>query len=196
MPVCRIKLGTQIAEGGEHRVYQVEGRIYKETLPGFYGRTLDETRLLDPRTFQARSRLTLRDALPSEYLARWEILNSTFGLTTEFEGVAPSGSLIVSQPFLSGGDPAQRDVDALLKAAGFSRVAAASIAIHEISRVTWYRQRDGVLVSDAFARNFKLTARGTIVPIDLMVQLIPPGISRLLPDSATPFQLPPARKLR
>jgi len=116
-------------------VYQVEGRIYKETLPGFFGRTLDETRLLDARTMQTRTRLTLRDALPSEYLARWEVLREVFGLPTRVEGISLTGSIVISQPFYPGGDPSQRDVNSLLTAARFKRVRAADIASRK-SRVS------------------------------------------------------------
>lgn len=58
--------------GGEHEVYLPEGQktVVKHTLPGFYGRIMDETKLLDPRTFQNTTRLMMRAALPSEYLRR------------------------------------------------------------------------------------------------------------------------------
>jgi hypothetical protein len=38
--------------GGEHALFGSEalGKVIKHTLPGFYGRTMDETKLLDPRT--------------------------------------------------------------------------------------------------------------------------------------------------
>lgn len=58
--------------GGEHTIFgsEILGKVVKHTLPGFYGRIMDETKLLDPRTFQNKTRLAMRAALPSEYLRR------------------------------------------------------------------------------------------------------------------------------
>ena len=70
--------------GGEHDVWidDPPETVLKHTLPGFFGRIMDEAALLDPRTFLSRRKLTMRGALPSEYLRRWPVLHDIFGLPT------------------------------------------------------------------------------------------------------------------
>lgn len=188
-------LGT----GGEHQVYaaksESEDRIVKVTLPGVYGRTVDEDILLDSRTFLNVSKLKLRDARPSEYFLRWALLDEVFGLQTRLEGVVGTeGSepqIVISQPFIGQDMPTDEEVDAQMHLMGFEKVEARHVANPENIGCTWYRRLDGILITDAFPRNFRLELEsGFVVPIDLMVNLVPPGLSTILPSAATPFQLP------
>jgi hypothetical protein len=177
--------------GGEHQVFELENRtrVLKHTLPGFYGRIMDELTLLDPRTFQNRNQLTLRAALPSEYLRRWAVLTDIFGLPTEYEGRTSdvrSPRMVISQPYIEQDDddpPTAEDAAAFMEAMGFAKVDPSVIAIPEVADVTWYRQSDGILITDAHARNFrKDTASAAIIPIDLVVTVIAKGVSKVLPN--------------
>ncbi|TLD70029.1 hypothetical protein FEM03_14975 [Phragmitibacter flavus] len=171
--------------------------MLKVTLPGYYGRTMDEDVLFDSRTFLNVSKLKLRDALPAEYLARWALLDHVFGLETEFEGIVRLGNaeprMAISQAFIGVGQtvPELEDVEALMMAMGFEKVDAKLIANPENQYCTWYRQRDGILITDAFPRNFRKDgATGAVMPVDLMVNVVPPGGSVLLADAIEPFILP------
>jgi hypothetical protein len=179
------------ADGGEHRVFgSSEDRIIiKHTLPGFYGRILDEKSLLDPRTFLHRKQLAMRGALPSEYLLRWAVMADVFGLATRYLGRTEGKDepcMAVSQPFIVElpEDPATLDdVAALMEAHGFSCVDPAIIVNPEIKDVTWYRQRDGLLITDAHARNFRKDTEGLIFPIDLVITVVAPGAFTTLPQA-------------
>lgn len=186
MPVLPV-----FADGGEHRVFgsSQDKIIIKHTLPGFYGRILDEKSLLDPRTFLNRKQLAMRGALPSEYLLRWAVMADVFGLATRYlgrtEGADREPCMAVSQPFIVElpEDPATLDdVAALMEAHGFSRVDPAIIVNPEIKEVTWYRQRDGLLITDAHARNFRKDTEGLIFPIDLVITTVAPGAFSSLPQ--------------
>lgn len=186
-------------EGGEHTVYVQpdEGQVLKYTLDGFYGRFIHEVKLFDQRTFLNRPKLTLRGALPSEYLRRWAVMSDIFGFDTTYLGQRPGEAprMAVSQPYIeqaidegtqADDAPEIEDVNAFMEAHGFTKVAPESIAIPEIADVTWYRQRDGILITDAHARNFRKEASTQgIVPIDLMITTVPKGQSKILPDPET-----------
>ena len=179
--------------GGEHQVWVSDPPtvVLKHTLTGFYGRVMDESSLLDSRTLQNRRRLVLRGALPSEYLRRWAALTDIFSLPTTYQGRtgnAGSPQMAVAQPYIDqdDADPATiEDVTAFMEAHGFTKIGTASIAIPEVAEVTWYRQRDGILITDAHARNFRKDTTGAILPIDLVVTTVPKGVSKILPEPET-----------
>lgn len=185
--------------GGEHIVFtdEAETVVFKHTVPGFYGRILDETVLLDPRTFQNKRKLAMRGALPSEYLRRWAVCSTVFGVITKYEGVvnpkAAEPQMAVSQPYIVQDHddvPVTGDVIAFFEANGFTQVSDEIIVNPEIHGVTWYRQHDGILVTDAHPRNFrKDAATGILVAIDLVITLVPAGISKLLPEPVRPWRL-------
>ena len=187
---------TRIAVGGEHIVHRTADslRIVKITLPGVFGRIVDEDWLFDSRTFLNSWKLKLRDALPSEYYTRWALLDVLFGLQTQFEGIHQEDGhepqLVISQPFIGEFMPDLEDVEALMKAMGFEKVDAKHIINPVNGDCTWYRQRDGLLITDAFPRNFRLDREGAIIPIDLMINIVPPGASKILPPATEPFTLP------
>jgi hypothetical protein len=188
-------IGDHIATGGEHVVHlSASGqRVLKFRLSGDYGFCLDEKTLFDSRTFLNRPQLFHRHALPSEYLWRWLVLRKVFGLRTELEGVTtrPDGTLalVISQPFIGESMPAWDEVEFVLTGLGFLRVDNAHLPMPEMHDVVWYRQRDGVLISDAYPRNFRLESSGALIPIDLVVTIVPPGASNILPPATEPFAL-------
>lgn len=184
--------------GGEHQVFgfkqEHEDRVLKVTLPGVFGRTMDEDSLLDPRTFLNAAKLKLRDARPSEYLLRWALLDAVFGLQTRFEGVVwnpgSEPQLAISQPFIGQDMPTDEEVDAQMRVMGFEKIEARHVVNPENADCTWYRQRDGILITDAFARNFRLDFDSAmVIPIDLMINLVPPGASKILSSATAPFPL-------
>ena len=179
--------------GGEHTVFIPDQSeiVIKHTLPGFYGRIMDETKLLDPRTFQNKTRLMMRAALPSEYLRRWAVLTAAFGMRTHYLGKVVGSDrdpqMAVEQPFIPEDEnlPATlEDAAEFFAAHGFERVSDEHIINPEVHGVTWYRQRDCILVTDAHARNFRRDLDGVIIPVDLVIALVPPGASALLPPAS------------
>jgi hypothetical protein len=87
-------------------------------------------------------------------------------------------------------DPStEEDVTAFFAAYGFNQVSAEIIVNPEIQNVTWYRQRDGILATDAHPRNFRKDTTGVLIPIDLVITLVPAGISKLLPEPMRPWRL-------
>ncbi len=95
--------------------------------------------------------------------------------------------MAVTQPFIPEDEnlPATlEDAEAFFTAHGFVRVDDAHIVNHEVHGVTWYRQRDGILITDAHARNFRRDLDGVLIPVDLVIALVPPGASALLPAAS------------
>ena len=189
-PVAPIPRSPVFAEGGEHRVFgsKVESELIKHTLPGFYGRIMDERVLLDPSTFLSKPKLAMRGALPSEYLRRWAVMADVFGMVTNYlgrvEGSGTEPTIAVSQTYIveREDDPATLDdVVALMMPHGFVPVHPRLIVNPDVQQVTWYRQGDGLLITDAHARNFRKDPEGVIFPIDLVISIVPPGASALLP---------------
>ncbi len=188
-------IGKVIATGGEHVVHLgvTDDHVIKFTLPGEFGFCIDESVLFDSRTLLNRPKLFHRRALPSEYLWRWLVLRKIFGLRTEFEGAMPrtadTSALVISQPFVGETMPGWDEVEAHMQSLGFKRVDNVHFSMPEMNDVVWYRQHDGVLIGDAYPRNFRLEASGAVIPIDLMVNIVPPGASKILPSAIEPFTL-------
>ena len=196
---CDAIQGERLPNGGEHAVHYctATGRITKVALDGSFGFIVDEKALLDPRSFSLQRKLRHRRALPSEYLWRWAVLAAIFGLPTRFEGVfrddETRAALVISQPFIGypeDGFPSWDTVEGYLSMHDFIKVDDRSIGDPVLHGAVWYRQRDGLLVSDVFPRNFRLTISGAVVPVDLVVNVVPHGGSSILPAPDVPFQLP------
>lgn len=141
---------------------------------------MDETKLLDSRTFRNKTRLMMRAALPSEYLRRWAVMDDVFGMTTrdfgKVTGTDREPQMAVEQPFIPTNEnlPATlEDAAAFFTAHGFDRVNDQHIVNPEVHGVAWYRQRDGILVTDAHARNFRRDLDRVIIPMDLVIALLP-----------------------
>jgi hypothetical protein len=191
-------LGEALGKGGEHVVYFSAERstILKIALPGIFGYVVDEEMLLDDRTLQVRPKLKHRLSLPSEYLFRWAVLDQIFGLVTTFVGVTLDDknqpSLVIQQPFIGSEEddvPEWDEIADLLSVHDFSQIEDVHIADPKIKGAVWYRQKDGVLLSDVFPRNFRRTASGVIFPIDVIVNIVPPGGSKILPPATAPIAL-------
>lgn len=200
LPEFTGSLGEFLDDGGEHIVHfsQERSRVIKIAHSNSYGFVVDEELLMDSWTLMMRPQLKHRRALPSEYLFRWALLDAVFGLVTTFEGTRQIAggelSLVISQPFIGVEDrdddvPEWHEVNQFLIAYGFLKVDDRHIAESLIKGAVWYRQNDGVLLSDVFPRNFRSDATGAVIPIDLVVNIVPPGASKFLPPAAAPFTL-------
>jgi hypothetical protein len=127
-------------------------------------------------------------------LFRWVVLDQIFDLVTILSGTslndAHMPSLVIQQPFIGSEEddvPDWDEITGFLSVYGFSKVDDLHIADPKIKGAVWYRQKDGVLISDVFPRNFRCTGTGVIFPIDLIVNIVPPGASRILPSANEPF---------
>ena len=154
----------------EHKVYFPEPgiRVFKVTWPGFYGQI----------PCLNGGKLDRRSATPSEYLQRQALQNEVFASDLRLEGVnisdkpsmvigEPSGQpcFVVSQTFYEAADetvttPDVQQVAEFMERFGFKQVPGTYFG--------WFREADGVAVTDAKLDNFILTTGG-VVPIDLQI---------------------------
>ena len=158
----------------EHEVHYPtpDGRVVKKTWPGFYGQI----------PVWRGDRVEREPAMPSEYLDRQALQNEVFGSDLRLEGVNISErpsmiigerggqpSFVVSQRFIEAADPrspkpSEARIATFLEAHGFEPLPR--------SYFGWLRAADGVVVLDARADNFILSAEG-VVPIDLQMAVVP-----------------------
>lgn len=98
-------------------------------------------------------------AVPHEYLMRMIIANEVWGDEVVFEGLIDGDlpSLVISQPRLEGPHPHPQLINDFLRSQGFERK----------DTLMWYRDADGLAVSDTKPSNFIETPGGDILPIDL-----------------------------
>jgi hypothetical protein len=185
-------------KGGEHAIWVIGDpatRVFKKTFDSSYGYVLDEQEMLDDRTLLNRRQLFMRPALPSEYLLRWAVLHAIFQLPTRYEGHVPNRTgdpdMAISQPYIEQdeNDPPQpEDITKFMIEYDFVKVESGKVVTPEQKDVTWYRKKDGILISDAYARNFRKSPHAhMIVPVDLVVTIVPPGVSKLLPAPDSPW---------
>lgn len=105
--------------------------------------------------------------------------------------------MVVAQPYIDQDEndqPDADDVEEFMTAYHFEKVSDDKIENPEIKNVTWYRQKDGILITDSFPRNFrKHKFEHALVPIDLVVNLVPQQGSSLLAVPEEPWTLIPFR---
>ena len=145
---------TQVAFGREHRTWKHPdfSRIYKYTYPNQFGRT----------AFYGSGGLGNTNALPFEYLTRMALHNKVFGddviIEVTFDDEQGLVILVISQTFILGDHPAQKQIDAYMTAEGFVKTRSND----------WYRVSDDLAAFDAHPGNFIATPDGQVVPIDLV----------------------------
>ena len=143
------------ARGGEHSVFfsKTKRRYYKVTLSSKhkgYGIALGSYS---------------RGATPSEYLVRCQLQNELFNDDIRIERVFENGGfprIVISQPALEGEHPPQSEIDEMMIAGGYVRVAEG--AYYQVSR--------GLLVFDLFPRNALKMRTGQLCPFDPVIQLV------------------------
>jgi SPP1 gp7 family putative phage head morphogenesis protein len=116
----------------------------------------------------------LQGASPAEYLDRLQLQNELFHDDIRLERVVPRGSgglaIVTSQPRISGEPAAAQEIDALMQAKGFAKLAEGA-----------YLARDrGLLVFDMFPRNVVRAADDTLYPIDPVIQRVDADFAEFL----------------
>ena len=172
--------GREIPGGAEHHVEtSADGRrMVKHTKDGF-GYAVDA----EVATFGGV--LSLRQALPSEYLTRLDLTNEALGDDLRFEGFTRMGDqagFVISQRAIAGVLPTPQQIRGWFEANGFQQVPAERIDNDYIKTTTWWHPDAKLFVTDAKPKNFVREAGGEIVPIDLITQRVAPGspIDRVL----------------
>lgn len=169
-----------IGQRGEHIVHHDVPRqlMVKQTHGGRYGYTVDQ----GPDANQRR--LTVRTAIPSEYLRRQGLMKVAFGdqlslvaiVTDTYHKSDPA--IVIEQTHVNGThDATDASITAFMQSAGFTRLDDRQIDTHELPDGVWYRGSDHLLVADANASNFvRLLNSEQIIPIDLVVTQYPPEL--------------------
>ena len=151
-------------------------------------------------------RLTVRTAIPSEYLRRQGLMKVAFGdqlslvaiVTDPYHKSDPA--IVIEQTHVNGThDATDASITAFMQSAGFTRLDDRLIDTHELPDGVWYRSSDHLLVADANASNFvRLLNSEQIIPIDLVVTQYPPEliaeIEKLTALGTTSTAPPPPRK--
>jgi hypothetical protein len=167
---------TPAREGGlEHRLWldEASNRVIKITLPGRFGRTL---RSVDARPDRQELHHLVRfeSATPLEYLDRLALHNDAFGDDVRVLGPIHDGldeiSIVITQQFLRGSRPTDREVRDFMQRAGFRQLGA---------EPAFFRPADRVAAFDAHSANFVRT-EGETVPFDLITFHADGAMSRLL----------------
>ncbi len=152
--------------------------MIKITHSGRYGHTVDQGNDED------RRRLTLRGALPSEYLHRQGLMCIVFGDDVHLRAVVydrhypNSPAQVIEQRYVKGAhDASEDDIRDFMEAAGFRALDARLFDQDALPDGLWYRDADHVLVGDANPSNFvRLGGSRQIVSIDLLMTQYPPEL--------------------
>ena len=168
-----VDLGTHIGGGGEHEVYHRQGShtVQKTTNRGEFGYVIDQ------ESDNKSNKLTLRHALPSEYLLRLGTQNLLFGDTIRVDGIhkekGKTSSIVTSQAEVDLGRPTQAEVNAFMTQCGFVRVPDDMMLSQYSNKFFWYRASDSVLTGDTNPENFSKADDHNIVPIDVIAHPYP-----------------------
>lgn len=157
------RLPPEFTRGGEHLVFfQKRTRRYiKATLPDRqlgYGIALGSF---------------VHGATPSEYLDRLNLQNLLFNDDIRLERIVRNNGrpiIVTSQPAIKGSNPTQVELDELMVAKGYEKLANGA----------YYDEPSGLLVFDLFPRNAFCAADRQIYPIDPVVQRITPDFGQFL----------------
>ena len=146
--------GPPTRQGFEHRVfYHLENdppMVTKITFPGKYGR-------IEHTPFLYLERLALSNEL-------FPVLNIHFDDCIEANG--KEYSIVTSMQAFSGPPPTQEEVEIFLTQRGFTKFSGASLTID-------YTSLDlGMHLRDCHPCNWVKTKRGSLIPIDIIPELI------------------------
>lgn len=147
-------------------------RWVKVTKPGYFAFIADTEYALDQVSQKWRGRVILREALPSEYIARLRLHNDVFGDSIRLEGILVSShgklSLVSSQPDISGTPSTLHEIAETMKKLGFDE--ANGLHLGYTASLSFFRKADHIAVFDAHPAN-AITSDGIAVPIDFIVQV-------------------------
>jgi hypothetical protein len=106
-----------------------------------------------------------RTATPYYYVRRIYLINLVFRSDWRLEFITPgeNPSVVTSQPWAHPADitsplPSQEEIESLMTALGFNSIPS--------SQFEWFREIDGVRISDARQDNF-IKAKDGVIPVDL-----------------------------
>ncbi|MDQ8190073.1 hypothetical protein [Roseibacillus persicicus] len=115
-------------------------------------------------------KLAVREALPTEYLARLTLQNQLFGDDLRVEGALSSGKIVTSQTTIKGGDPVEKEIEITLGDLGWQRIPTQFHSLpHNLMATAWIHPVERVVMVDARCPNFKKTVSGDVLAIDLML---------------------------
>jgi hypothetical protein len=112
--------------------------------------------------------LSIRPALPTEYLRRMEFQNELFGDQIHVVGLTRANRFVITQPTLRGGEPSENEIRDLLLDSGWQRVPINLQNLpSQLMGTAWWHEHEELVLVDARKPNFKKTDFG-ILPIDLV----------------------------
>ncbi len=128
---------------------------------------------------------------PVGYLRNLALSNRVFGTGRRLLGIIEDGKavtgetgihIVTQEPFISGTIPRPSEVEAFMKSEGFGRRTSGE----------WFRDADGVSVSDTAVENFVKLESGQLVPIDVQVEQHAASAEKTAPPVAAPVVEPVA----
>ncbi len=136
---------------------------------------------MDPkRNFYA---LSIRPALPSDYLIRQGLHNEVFGDSIRLRAIGLRGdgkpTLQITQPFVPSDKqqplPTEPEIEEFMGNAGFVEIPKEMTANKSGDKDVrfWYRISDGATVYDTRPDNFVHTPSKDVEPVDLNIAIIP-----------------------
>lgn len=150
---------------------EADTRWVKVTKPRRFGFIADTDFALDKATQRWGGHIILREALPSEYLARLRLQNDIFEDAIQLEGVVfwpeQTLSLVISQPDITGSPSTLDEIRSSLDALGFREIP--ELHLGYTTSLSFYRASDRMAVFDAHPAN-SVTSQGTVFPIDFILQ--------------------------
>jgi hypothetical protein len=147
-----------------------DGRWIKVTKPGRFGFIADVDFSLDKLSQGWIGKIILREALPSEYLARLLLHNRVFEDAISLEGILVGESeisLVVSQPDISGMPASLDEISTAMAGLGFEKIPGLHLGYPQ--SLSFFRDSDKLLIVDAHPAN-AFTSQGVVFPIDFIIQ--------------------------
>ncbi len=127
------------------------------------------------------SRIAVRESTPSEYLERLHLQNTLFGDDIRVEGTLKSGKLVTSQSLIKGTQPTEPEMTAMLGSLGWIRIPTILHDLpHNLMATAWMHPIAETVLVDARLPNFKLTLKGDVLAIDLMLAKAMGGLLKLI----------------
>lgn len=168
--------GIEIASQGEHDVFYQDGAAYvhKVTNGSAFGYVVDQ------ESDNRANKLTLRRALPSEYLTRQGIHNIAFGDDAKLQAIGTDKRgfpmFVIAQPYADNTRPFQAEINAFMEQSGFVRLPDEMLMQSLGVKPVWWRAADQLIATDANPENFSKLSDTEIVPIDLIVHNYPASL--------------------
>ncbi|MEM9079817.1 MAG: hypothetical protein AAGC74_03895 [Verrucomicrobiota bacterium] len=102
----------------------------------------------------------------SEYFDRLFLSDYFFPLGVRIEGIREDGGIVSSQKLVVGGEPTIEQIELALFRRGFFRMPEEKVRL--AGEAAYYHPERVVVVGEAKPDNFKITAEGAVVAIDVV----------------------------